>query len=261
MTGRLLAIDVGNTQTVMGLYDGDDLVRHWRLHTDKDRTTDETRLWLRSLLEMEGYSVSELEGAAVSSVVPAVTASFRQVGSQWTDGSVVVVEPGVKTGMSILIDNPREVGADRIVNSVAARHRYGSPIIVVDFGTSTNFDVVGAEGAYLGGAIAPGLVISTNALIAGAAALRNVEFLPPRSPIGKGTVEAIQSGALYGHAGLVDGIMERIAAELDGDVTRVATGGLASTIVPYCRSVEIIDEFLTLDGLRLIYEMNRTGAD
>ncbi len=256
----LLAIDIGNTQTVAGLFSGEKLVGHWRLHTDKDRTSDETRLWLRSLLEMEGFSPDQLDGVVVSSVVPSVTARFRAVGSRMTGGEVVVIEPGVKTGMPILIDNPREVGADRVVNSVAARHRYGSPVIVVDFGTSTNFDVVGPDGAYLGGAIAPGLVIATNALIAGAAALRNVEFLPPRSPIGKGTVEAIQSGALYGHAGLVDGIMERLAAEVGGEVIRVATGGLASTIVPHCRSVEIIDEFLTLDGLRLIHEMNGESA-
>jgi type III pantothenate kinase len=256
----LLAIDVGNTQTVAGLFSGEDMVGHWRLHTDKDRTSDETRLWLRSLLEMEGFSPDQLEGVVVSSVVPSVTARFRAVGSKMTGSEVIVIEPGVKTGMPILIDNPREVGADRVVNSVAARQRYGSPVIVVDFGTSTNFDVVGRDGAYLGGAIAPGLVIATNALIAGAAALRNVEFLPPRSPIGKGTVEAIQSGALYGHAGLVDGIVERLAAEVEGEVARIATGGLASTIVPHCRSVEIIDEFLTLDGLRLIYEMNGEPA-
>jgi type III pantothenate kinase len=159
--------------------------------------------------------------------------------------------------MPIQIDNPREVGADRVVNSVAARARYGTPVVVVDFGTSTNFDVVGHEGEYMGGAIAPGLAISTEALISGTAALRNVEFVPPRGPIGKGTVEAIQAGAMFGHAGLVDGIMERIVAELGGVVERVATGGLASTIVPHCRSVERIDEFLTLDGLRRIYEMNR----
>ena len=251
----LLAIDIGNTQTVAGLFSGVELVGHWRLHTDKDRTSDETRLWLRTLLEMEGFSPDQLEGVVVSSVVPSVTARFRAVGSKMTGSEVIVIEPGVKTGMPILIDNPREVGADRVVNSVAARQRYGSPVIVVDFGTSTNFDVVGRDGAYLGGAIAPGLVIATNALIAGAAALRNVEFLPPRSPIGKGTVEAIQSGALYGHAGLVDGIMERLAAEVEGEVARIATGGLAATIVPHCRSVEIIDEFLSLDGLRVIYEM------
>ena len=252
----ILTIDVGNTNTVAGLFDGPELIDHWRLHTDRDRTSDETRLWLRSLLEMEGHDPAALDGVALSSVVPAVTARFRQVGSRLTGRDVVVVEAGVKTGMPILIDNPREVGADRVVNSVAARDKYGAPAVVVDFGTSTNFDVVGSDGAYLGGAIAPGLVIATEALIAGAAALRNVEFVPPRSPIGKGTVEAIQSGALYGHAGLVDAIVERITAEIGGDVTRVATGGLASTIVPHCSSVDLIDEFLTLDGLRLIFEMN-----
>lgn len=257
MTRQLLTIDVGNTQTVLGLFIGDELVRHWRLHTDPNRTTDETRLWLRSLLEMEGYAPKRFDGAVVSSVVPSVTARFRAVGASLTGDDVVVVEPGVRTGMSINIDNPREVGADRIANAVAGRDRYGAPVIIADFGTSTNFDVVGPDGAYLGGAIAPGLVISTDALIAGAAALRNVEFLPPRSPIGKGTVEAIQSGALYGHAGLVDGIMERLAAELDGTVARVATGGLASTIVPHCSSVDRIDEFLTLEGLRIIYDLNR----
>ena len=253
----ILCIDIGNTNTVAGLYAGTEMVDHWRLHTDKDRTSDETRLWLRSLLEMEGHSAADLEGVALSSVVPAVTARFRQVGARLTEGRVVVVEPGIKTGMPILIDNPREVGADRVVNSVAARERYGAPIIVVDFGTSTNFDVVGVDGAYLGGAIAPGLVVATEALTARAAALRNVEYVPPRSPIGKGTVEAIQSGALYGHAGLVDGIVDRLAHEIGGDVGRVATGGLASTIVPHCRTVETIDEFLTLDGLRMIFDMNR----
>ncbi len=144
-----------------------------------------------------------------------------------------------------------------MVNAVAARERYGAPAIVVDFGTSTNFDVVGRDGAYLGGAIAPGLVISTNALISGTAALRRVEFVPPRSAVGKGTVEAIQSGAIYGHAGLVDGIMERLAAEVGDDAVRIATGGLASTIVPHCESVELVDDHLTLDGLRMIYEMNQ----
>ena len=252
----LLAIDIGNSQTVAGLYEGDRLIDHWRLHTDKDRTSDETRLWLRSLLEMEGHDPADLEGVAVSSVVPAVTSRFREVGARLA-GRVVVVEPGIKTGMPIVIDNPREVGADRIVNALIAREKYGAPVVVADFGTSTNFDVVGEDGSYLGGVIAPGLVISTNALIAGAAALRNVEFLPPRSPIGKGTVEAIQSGALYGHAGLVDGIIERLVDELGGEAARVATGGLASTIVPHCRSVDTIDEFLTLEGLLMIYHLNR----
>ena len=252
----LLAIDIGNTQTAVGLLRGRDVVAHWRLTTNAERTEDELRVYLTGLFGLEGYELSEISGVAVSSVVPAMTAAYRTVAHSFTQGPVVVVGPGVKTGMPILIDNPREVGADRIANAVAARDRHGTPVVVVDFGTSTNFDVVSADGEYLGGVIAPGLEIATTALISGTAALRRVEFQPPRSPIGKGTVEAIQSGALYGHAGLVDGIMERVATELGGEVTRVATGGLASTIVPHCSSVSTIDEWLTLEGLAQIYELN-----
>lgn len=257
----LLVLDVGNTQTVIGLYEEDRLAGHWRMTTARQRTADELRIWLRGMLELDGFGDDDVTGVAISSVVPAITASLREVAATLSSGPVTVVEPGVKTGMPINIDNPREVGADRVVNSVAARAKYGPPVIVVDFGTSTNFDVVGPDGDYLGGAIAPGLAISTDALISGTAALRRVEYVPPRSPIGKGTVEAIQSGALYGHAGLVDGIMGRIVAELAGDteteVTRVATGGLASTIVPHCRTVDIVDEFLTLEGLRMIHDLNQ----
>lgn len=253
----LLVLDVGNTQTVLGLYEDERLVGHWRLTTTRERTADELRMWLKGMLELEGFHPQDVSGVALSSVVPPLTAPLRNVAALVAGDRVVVVEPGVKTGMPILIDNPREVGADRVVNAVAARAKYGAPVIVVDFGTSTNFDVVGPEGEYLGGAIAPGLAISTNALIGGTAALRTVEFVPPRSPIGKGTVEAIQSGAIYGHAGLVDGIMERLVAELGGAVARVATGGLASTIVPHCSSVDIVDEFLTLEGLRMIFAMNQ----
>lgn len=252
----LLAIDIGNTQTAVGLLNGRDVVGHWRLTTSAERTEDELRIYLTGLLNLEGYKLADVTGVALSSVVPALTTAFRTVSHSFTDGPVVVVGPGVKTGMPILIDNPREVGADRIANAVAARERHGTPVVVVDFGTSTNFDVVSIDGEYLGGVIAPGLHIATNALISGTAALRRVEYKPPRSPIGKGTVEAIQSGALYGHAGLVDGIMERVAGELEGDVVRIATGGLAPTIVPHCSSVETIDEFLTLEGLRIIYELN-----
>jgi type III pantothenate kinase len=252
----LLTADIGNTNTAIGLYEGDRFVAHWRLTTVPERTADELEIWLRNLLELEGLTGADVSGVAISSVVPAITSVFGEVAGEITAGDVLVIGPGIKTTMAINIDNPREVGADRIVNAVAARERYGAPCIVVDFGTSTNFDVVGPDGDYLGGSIAPGLVIATNALVSGTAALRNVEFIPPRSPIGRGTVEAIQSGALYGHAGLVDGIMERIAAEIGGTVTRIATGGLASTVVPHCSSVETIDEFLTLDGLKMIYEMN-----
>jgi len=253
----LLTADIGNTNTAIGLYDGDKLASHWRLTTVPTRTADELEIWLRNLLDLEKLTGDDVTGVAISSVVPAITSVFREVAGEISAGDVVVVGPGTKTGMQISIDNPREVGADRVVNAVAARERYGTPCIVVDFGTSTNFDVIGDEGDYLGGSIAPGLVIATNALVSGTAALRNVEFNPPRAAIGKGTVEAIQSGAIYGHAGLVDGIMERLAAEVGGEVTRVATGGLATTVVPHCSSVSTIDEFLTLDGLRMIYEMNQ----
>lgn len=254
----LLAIDIGNSETHIGLYDGEDLMSTWRITTVADRTSDEVRLLLWGLLDLDygGDDVGEMSGVVVSSVAPTVTDVFRRVGRRLTTGLVVVVEPGVRTSMPILIDNPREVGADRVVNAVAARQRYGSPVVIVDFGTSTNFDVVSQDGEYLGGAIAPGLVVATNALVAGAAALRNVELVPPRSAVGKGTIEAIQSGAIYGHAGLVDGVVARLVAEVGGDVATVATGGLASTIVPHCETVSTIDEHLTLDGLRMIYEMN-----
>lgn len=256
----LLTIDIGNTQVALGMFDGDELIGHWRVSTDATATFDEMRWELIGILGMDGFTQEDIGGLCVSSVVPALTGTIRRVAPHVVSGSVVVVGPGVRTGMSIEIDNPREVGADRIVNAVAARDRYDAPVVVVDFGTSTNFDVVGPSGAYLGGAIAPGLEIATNALVSGTAALRNVEFTAPRSVIGKGTVEAIQSGAVFGHAGLVDGIMERIAAEFDRDVTRVATGGLASTIVPHCTSVETIDPYLTLEGLRIIHQLNQDDA-
>ncbi|NNC74257.1 MAG: type III pantothenate kinase [Acidimicrobiia bacterium] len=253
----LLAIDVGNTNTVLGLYDSEMLVKHWRVATYPHRTADEHLLWLRGILQLDGYDLSVVTGWSVSSVVPSVTGPLRDIGHDVAGDAVVVVGPGTKTGMAITIDNPHEVGADRVVNAVAGRERYGTPLVVVDFGTSTNFDVVGPDGSYLGGVIAPGLELSTDALVGGTAALRRVEYVPPRSPIGKGTVEAIQSGALYGHAGLVDGIMGRLAEALGTKPGTVATGGLASTIVPHCSSVETIDEFLTLDGLRMIFDMNQ----
>ncbi|HHC08972.1 MAG TPA: type III pantothenate kinase [Actinobacteria bacterium] len=256
----LLAIDVGNTQTVLGLYEGDRLVGHWRIASETRRTSDELRWAILGILERDGFGPDDVSGFVVSSVVPSLTAVYREVAAAVTDGEVVVVEPGIRTGLAIHIDHPREVGADRIANAVAARARHGAPVVTVDFGTSTNFDVVGPEGDYLGGVIAAGLEIATTALVAGTAALRRVEYLPPRSVIGKSTVEAIQSGALYGHAGLVDGIVDRIRDELGVRARVVATGGLASTIVPHCRSVDVVDEFLTLEGLRLLYELNREVA-
>lgn len=252
----LLAIDAGNTETVLGVFEGGELVDHWRIATVRGRTQDEYRLLLGGLLGSAGYERTKLTGVALASVVPPVTGALRAVADDLADGPLVVIGPGVKTGMPIQIDNPREVGADRIVNAVAAATLYGTPAIVVDFGTSTNFDVVSAEGEYIGGVISTGLEVSQEALIRATAALRRVELIPPRSVIGKGTVEAIQSGLLYGHAGLVDAIMQRISDELDGEPHTLATGGLASTIVPFCTTVETVDPFLTLHGLRLVFGLN-----
>jgi type III pantothenate kinase len=252
----LLVIDAGNTETVLGVFEGDELMDHWRIATVRGRTEDEYRLLLGGLLVGEGYERTKLTGLALASVVPPVAAALRAVASDLADGPLLEVGPGVKTGMPILIDNPREVGADRIVNAVAAASMYGTPAVVVDFGTSTNFDVVSIAGEYIGGVIATGLEVSQEALVRATAALRRVELTPPRSVIGKGTVEAIQSGLLYGHAGLVDGVMQRIIAELGDDVHTLATGGLASTIVPFCSTVDTVDQFLTLHGLRMVFGLN-----
>ena len=253
----LIAIDIGNTQTVIGLFQDHDLVDSWRLSTVAERTGDEYRHLLAGLLNQDGYRLEEVDGVALSAVVPMAKQAVLEAIGELVEGGLVVIGPGVKTGMPINIDNPREVGADRVVNSVAAVHKYGAPVVAVDFGTSTNIDVVDSSRAYVGGAIAPGLEVSQDALIARTAALRRVEMAPPaRGPIGHNTVEAIQSGLVYGHAGLVDGLVERILAELGEKAEVVATGGLASTIVPHCRTVGKIDATLTLDGLRLIYEMN-----
>jgi type III pantothenate kinase len=252
----LIAIDVGNTQTVMGIFEGAELLDSWRLSTVRERTADEYRLFLAGLLRQDGFRLEDIDGVALASVVPTAKAAMIEVASDMIGGELVVVGPGIRTGLAINIDNPREVGADRVTNAVAALDRYGAPVVAVDFGTSTNIDVVDASGAYIGGAIAPGLEVSLDALISATAALRRVDLLPPPAAIGRNTVEAIQSGLIHGHAGLVDGIVERIVAEVGGDPAVVATGGLASTIVPHCRSVSMIDADLTLDGLRLIYDMN-----
>lgn len=252
----LIAIDVGNTQTVMGLFNGEELLDQWRLSTVHERTADEYRLYFEGLLRQDHWRVEDCDGVALSAVVPSVKEAMVELAGQMVNGPLVIVGPGVRTGMAINIDNPREVGADRVVNAVAALHKYGAPAITVDFGTSTNFDVVDADGAYIGGAIAPGLRVSEQALIAATAALRRVETKVPRAAIGKNTMEAMQSGLLFGHAGMVDGIIDRLRAEVGGDPMVAATGGLAPTIVPLCRTVSTVDDRLTLDGLRLVYEMN-----
>lgn len=257
----LLALDAGNTQTVLGLFEGEDLVANWRIATLADRTADEHALVVTQLLELDGYAVDEaVTGMAMASTVPSLKATLRSMATRWFDVPFLVLEPGVRSGIPILADNPREVGADRLANALSVHHFYGGPAIVVDFGTSTNFDVVSSTGEYLGGAIAPGIEISLDALLARAAALQDVELVEPRAAIGKTTVECMQSGVLYGFAGQVDGLCRRIQAELErtdpGPCTVVATGGLSGLIAPISETIDHHEPWLTLHGLRLVFERN-----
>jgi type III pantothenate kinase len=254
----LLTADVGNTEIVLGVFDGEDLAHTWRLSTRPERTSDELALQLSGFLEHRGLDLrDDVTGVCVASVVPDVTGQFREMASAYLSHEPLIVGPGMKTGVSVVTDNPREVGADRVVNTLAAYTLYGGPAIVVDFGTGTNFDVVSASGEFLGGVIAPGLQISAGALFGRTARLTRVDLQAPRSPIGRSTVEAIQSGLVYGTAGEVDGIVERIRAELGApDATVIATGGLAPVVIPHCRTVEHHAPWLTLHGLRLVFEKN-----
>lgn len=247
----LLAIDVGNTNTVIGLFAGDSLARSWRVKTDGRSTADELRLLYRALLTDE----PEITGIALCSTVPAVLHELRtMLDRYYAHLPTVIVEPGVRTGVPVLTDNPREVGADRIVNTLAAHTLFGGPSIVVDFGTSTNLDVVSGKGEFLGGALAPGIEISIDALAARAAQLRKVELVRPRSVVGKNTVEALQSGAVYGFAGQVDGLVRRIVAEIGPVTAVVATGGLAPVVVTESETITHYEPDLTLIGLRLVFD-------
>ncbi|MBY8888727.1 type III pantothenate kinase [Streptomyces sp. PTM05] len=260
----LLTIDVGNTHTVLGLFDGDEIVEHWRISTDARRTADELAVLLQGLMGRHPLLGDDLgdgiDGISICSTVPSVLHELREVTRRYYgDVPSVLVEPGVKTGVPILADNPKEVGADRIINALAAVHLYGGPCIVVDFGTATTFDAVSARGEYLGGAIAPGIEISVEALGVRGAQLRKIELARPRSVVGKNTVEAMQSGILYGFAGQVDGIGERMARELaddPDDVTVIATGGLAPLVLGESSIIDEHEPWLTLIGLRLVYERN-----
>lgn len=253
----LLAIDTGNTQTVIGLFDGSDLADHWRIATAAERTSDELALMIQQFLGFHGFSFDDqITGVAVCSGVPRITASLREMTRRYFGYDALIIEPGVRTGMPILYDNPKEVGPDRIADAVAAYEKYGGPTVVVDFGTANTIEAISEKGEYLGGAIIPGIEISLDALFGRAAALRRVELVPPRNVIGKSTVESIQSGAIYGFSGQVDSMVERFRAEL-GECTVVATGGLAELIIPHSRTIEHFEPWLTLEGLRIIWERNR----
>jgi type III pantothenate kinase len=253
----LLAVDVGNTQTVLGLFDGEQLVEHWRVATEAERTGDELAALFADLLELRGRSFDDVSGVSLSSTVPLLVRAYQELAERHIEAPLLVLGPGARTGMPILYDDPREVGPDRIANAVAARERYGAPCIVVDFGTSTNFDAISAGGEYVGGVLAPGIEISMEALFARAARLTTVDFVEPETVIGKTTVASLQSGLVYGFAGQVDGIVERMRTELGDTAPAIATGGLAELIAPHARTIEKVDPLLTLDGLRLVWDRNR----
>jgi type III pantothenate kinase len=252
----LLAIDVGNTQTHLGAFQGNELVHDWRLTTQPSATADELAATVSDLLQLEGLGFEGIDGAIISTVVPQLGPEWEALCERHIDGPCLIIGPSVKTGMPILVDNPHELGADRLVNAVAAHAKVEGACVAVDFGTSTNFDVVSGSGEYLGGVIGPGVEISMQALAARAAKLPRIDLSAPEGAIGKHTQAAIQSGFAYGFAGLVDGINRRLANELGEEATFIATGGLAPTIAPHCETIDEVDPLLTLRGLRLIYERN-----
>jgi len=256
----LLAVDVGNTNTVLGVFRGSDLVNHFRIETNAGRTSDELAVLVRSLLELQGFAWGSLDAGIVSSVVPPAVFPIQRFFKQYLGAPALVVGPGIKTGMPILYENPREVGADRIVNAVAAFETYHSGCIIVDFGTATTWDVVTPRGEYLGGAIAPGIQISAEALYSHAAKLPRVEIHRPGKVIGRNTVSSMQSGLLYGYAGMVDALVTRIRAEVDFPAKCLATGGLARLLASESSTIETTDELLTLKGLKILYDRNVGGG-
>lgn len=252
----LLAVDIGNTQTHIGAFEGTELVEHWRFQTRAGATGDELAHRISGFLELDGLSLDQVDAVCVSSVVPPLGTEYERLTERYTEAECVLVGPGVKSGMAIRIENPLEVGADRLVNAVAAYEQVGAACVVVDFGTGINFDAVSAQGEYLGGAIAPGLEISLTALVERAARIPRIELAAPEAAIGRSSRAAIQSGVIYGFAGLIDGVARRIEAEL-GEAQFLATGGLASTIVPFTETIDAVDDLLTLKGLRIIYDRTR----
>jgi type III pantothenate kinase len=253
--GVLLAVDVGNTQTHLGAFEGERLAEHWRFQTRAGATGDELAERIGGLLALNGIGLGDIDAVCVSSVVPPLGTQYEQLTDRFLDAECLTIGPGVKTGMAIRIDNPAEIGADRLVNAVAAYERVGGACVVVDFGTGINFDAVSEQGEYLGGAIAPGLEVSLTALVERAARIPRIDLAAPETAIGRSSRAAIQSGVVFGFAGLIDGVARRIEEEL-GEARFLATGGLASTIVPFTETIEEVDEMLTLTGLRLIHERN-----
>lgn len=250
----LLVADVGNTNTVIGVFDGERLLASWRLTSRREQTADEYGLFIETLLRTRGLQVQQIRAVAISNVVPPVQQTLEWMCEKYFGLRPFSVDPGVNTSIPLAVDNPREVGPDRIVNAVAARARYGPPLIVIDFGTATTFDCVDAAGRFIGGAIAPGITTATDALLSRAARLYRVELVRPKEAIGRNTVTNIQSGVVYGYAGLVDGIVARMKAEMDGRPKVIATGGLATLMAEVARCIERVDDDLTLEGLRLLYE-------
>ncbi len=253
----LLAIDIGNTNIVLGLYKGEDLMSHWRIATDHRRMPDEYAMLLMELFAHARHRPEQVSGIAMASVVPPLTRTFEALCRDYFGQEPLVVDVGVKTGVRIRYDNPREVGADRVVNAAAAYRLYGGPACVVDFGTATTFDAISREGDYLGGAIAPGIVISAEALFRYAAKLPRVDLVRPPRVIGTNTVHSMQSGLIFGYVGLVEGMVARFRRELGEDMRVIATGGLAETIARETEVIQVVNPWLTLEGLRMIYEMNQ----
>lgn len=260
-TDMVLAVDVGNTNVVVGIFQGNDLVADWRLATNSHTMPDEYAVLLYGLLGHSGLSMGSIDSAIIASVVPKVTANFREMLEKYAKARVLVVGPDIETGVKIGLDNPKEVGADRVVNALAAHRIYGGPALVVDLGTATTFDAVSADGVYLGGAISPGMLTSVEALSRATARLPRIDMVRPARAMGKDTLTAMQSGIVLGHAALVEGMVRRISAEMDGEPKVIATGGLCNVMAEEVPAITIVDKNLTLKGLRLMYDLNVASSE